>query len=83
MHWDGTVSVGNVITILMTLGGLMLGGFKIAVHLQRSSEAMNNLAAITERLQHAVEKQDSRIVTLETENVIRAEVEKRIGEHRP
>ena len=40
---------------------------------------MNNLAAITERLQHAVEQQDSRLVTLETENKIEKEVAVRMN----
>lgn len=79
MHWDGTVSFGNILTILTTLVGLIAGGVRIAFHLQRSSDAMNNLASITERLQHAVENQDNRLHTLETEQIIQKEVSKRIG----
>jgi len=79
MHWDGTVSFGNILTILTTLVGLIAGGVRIAFHLQRSSDAMNNLASITERLQHAIENQDNRLHTLETEQIIQKEVSKRIG----
>ena len=79
MHWDGTLSLGNILTILATFGGLVGGGVRIAFHLQKSSDAMNNLAAITERLQHAVEQQDSRLVTLETENKIEKEVAVRMN----
>lgn len=79
MHWDGTVSFGNILTILTTLVGLIAGGVRIAFHLQRSSDAMNNLASITERLQHAVESQDNRLHTLETEQIIQKEVSKRMG----
>ncbi len=79
MHWDGTVTFGNILTILTTLIGLIAGGIRIAFHLQRSSDAMNNLAAITERLQHAVESQDSRIGNLETEQTIQKEVAKRMS----
>jgi hypothetical protein len=79
MHWDGTVSFGNILTILTTLVGLIAGGVRIAFHLQRSSDAMNNLASITERLQHAVEHQDNRLHILETEQIIQKEVSKRIG----
>jgi adenylate kinase len=83
MHWDGTISFGNVLTILTTLIGLMAGGLKIAFHLQRSSDAMNNLAVITERLQHAVENQDSRLLSLETEREIQREVTKRMHSPNP
>ncbi len=79
MHWDPTISFGNIITILGMLAGLLVGGWKIAIHLQRSSDAMNNLAAITERLQQAVEQQDTRIGTLETEQTIQKEVAKRLS----
>ena len=79
MHWDGTVSFGNLLTILTTLIGLVAGGVRIAFHLQKSSDAINNLAAITERLQRAVEHQESRIVSLETEQTIQKEVAKRIA----
>lgn len=79
MHWDGTITFGNLLTILTTLGGLVIGGVRIAFHLQRSSDAMNNLAAITERMQHAVETQDSRLRNLETEHLIQKEVSKRMA----
>lgn len=83
MHWDGTVSFGNLLTILTTIIGLIAGGLKIAFHLQRSSDAMNNLAVITERLQHAVEMQDTRISGLETEQTIQKEVAKRMSSMGP
>ncbi len=78
MHWDGTITFGNILTILSVFIGLVGGGVRIAFHLQKSSDAMNNLAAITERLQHAVEQQDSRIITLETEQIIQKEVKARM-----
>lgn len=81
MHWDGTITFGNILTILTTIAGLIIGGVKIAFHLERSSNAMNSLAEITERLQSAVEGQDSRIITLENERVIQTEVSKRIHAH--
>jgi hypothetical protein len=83
MHWDGTISFGNVLTICTTLIGLMAGGWKIALHLQRSSDAMNNLAAITERLQHSVQEQDGRLRSLETEQEIQREVSKRVSAQTP
>ncbi len=78
MHWDGTITFGNILTILSVFIGLVGGGVRIAFHLQKSSDAMNNLAAITERLSQAVESQDSRIITLETEQKIQTEVKKRM-----
>lgn len=79
MHWDPTFSVGNLLTILVTLAGLMLGGFRIAVHLQRSSDAVNNLAAITERMQNGFDEHDRRINTVENELTIQREVTKRVA----
>ena len=81
MHWDGSVSLGSILTICTTLFGLILGGVRIAFHLQKSSDAMNNLAAITERLQLAVEKQDSRLYTLETARAVAAAIDKYVAEH--
>ena len=83
MHWDGTITFGNALTILTTLVGLVLGGFKIAVHLQHSSDATNNLAAITERMQESINDHDSRIGTLETEQRIEKEVARRVGHNGP
>lgn len=79
MHWDGTITFGNALTILTTLVGLVIGGFKIAVHLQRSSDAMNNMAAIIERMQQSVQDQDARLSSLEKEQDIQKEVSRRMG----
>jgi len=81
MHWDGSVSLGSILTICTTLFGLMIGGLRIAFHLQKSSDAMNNLAAITERLQLAVEKQDGRIYSLETDRAVATGIAKYIKDH--
>ena len=83
VNWDGTITFGNVLTIATTLIGLVGGGFKIAFHLQRSSDALNNLAAITERLQESTDKHDNRISHLETEQEIQREVSKRLGAMNP
>ena len=79
MHWDPSISVGNLLTIAAMVSSILIGGYKIALHLERSSAAMNNLAAITERLQKAVELQDSRIMTLEKSDAVDAEVRRRMG----
>jgi hypothetical protein len=81
MHWDGTVSLGSILTICTTLFGLILGGVRIAFHLQKSSDAMNNLASITERLQKAVEKQDGRLYSLEAAHAVAVAIDKYVAEH--
>ena len=61
MHWDGTVSLGNILTIPRPPSAVWLEGeFELRFICKKAQTPMNNLAAITERLQHAVEQQDSR-----------------------
>lgn len=79
MHWDATFSIGNLLTIVCTFMGLIVGGFRIAVHLQRSSDAVNNLAAITERMQKGFDLHDERITAVENELTIQREVTKRVA----
>lgn len=79
MHWDGTITFGNALTILTTLFGLIIGGAKIAMHLQRSSDAMNNMAAIIERMQESMQQHDNRLSLLETEQAIQKEVSNRMS----
>jgi hypothetical protein len=101
MHWDNTLSIGNIISACMILAALLIAFSKFVASSDKKltaitnslkesamsqsaalalvSAATNNLAAITERLQVAVEKQDSRILTLETEQKIQKEVHKRLA----
>ena len=101
MHWDNTLSIGNIISACMILAALLIAFSKFVASSDKKftalttalkesamsqsaalalvSAATNNLAAITERLQIAVEKQDSRILTLETEQIIRKEVGARLA----
>jgi hypothetical protein len=88
MHWDATISIGNVLTALAMIAGMLLAfnrhsiaAIKLAASIEANSNATNNLAAITQKLQLAVEAQDSRLVSLETEQKIAAEVERRLGRH--
>ena len=83
MHFDTTISLGNILTALAMLGTVAVAinrhnmtTLKLASSMEANSNATNNLAAITERLQRAVELQDSRLVHLETEQRISAEVAK-------
>lgn len=79
MHWDATFSIGNLLTIIATFAGLIVGGFRIAVHLQRSSDAVNNLASITARMQKGFDEHDQRINAVENELAIQREVTKRVA----
>ena len=97
MHWDGSVSVGSVLTLIAMLAAGLVGYAKfVHRHTQAIAEimsadaastaAINNLSAIVERLQTAVTVQNGRLAKVETAIAIAEGVEKRIAawkEHQP
>lgn len=75
MRWDGTVSIGNLISIAVTLVAVVMAVLKFvsnnnliqAAHTADNlalTNATNNLAAITERMQRALEHQGSQLDTV-------------------
>jgi hypothetical protein len=81
MHWDATISIGNVLTALAMIAGMLLAFNRHSIAAIKLAASIEALAAITQKLQLAVEAQDSRLVSLETEQKIAAEVERRLGRH--
>lgn len=81
MHWDATISIGNVLTALAMIAGTLLAFNRHSIAAIKLAASIEALAAITQKLQLAVEAQDSRLVSLETEQKIAAEVERRLGRH--
>jgi hypothetical protein len=83
MHWDGAISIGNVLTFLGMLGA-MLWGFNqfTSQHTKAIAEitnAINNLSVITDRLDKQVQIQNGRLVKVETVQAVQMEVERRMA----
>lgn len=83
MHWDGAVSIGNVLTFVGMMAALLWGFNQFtnrhSAAITQITDALNNMAHITDGLQKAVEKQNGRLARVETELLIRGEVEKRLA----
>jgi hypothetical protein len=83
MHWDGSISVGNILTFLGMVA-FILGAANRFMGQQKEQHqavttAVNNLSAITSRLDSAVQTQNGRLAKVETELAIRKEVERRLA----
>ena len=83
MHWDGTISVGNVLTFIGIIGAILLAFNRFTLKQERHSiettAAVNNLAAITDNLQKAVSVQNGRLAKVEITLAVNEEVEKRMA----
>lgn len=83
MHWDGTISVGNLLTIAVGLAGVLMAFWRFTVtqakHTLESTAAINNLAAITDRLEKAVALQNGRVAKLEIAKAVDEGIEARLA----
>jgi uncharacterized protein YlxW (UPF0749 family) len=83
MHWDSSVSIGNVLTVLAFLAGIFVAFNKfVSSHnsaVMSITAAVNNLSAICDRLQHSVEAQNTRLTSVENRLEIETEVQKRLA----
>lgn len=80
MHWDGSISMGNVLTFAGMLIALIVAFNKFVSGHKESSitltNAVNNLSTITKSLQDAIEKQNTKI---DSQNTRLSMVEKTIA----
>lgn len=83
MHWDGTISVGNLLTIIVGLAGVLMAFWRFTVaqakHTNETTLAVNNLAMITDRLEQAVALQNGRVAKLEIAKAVNEQVETRLA----
>lgn len=83
MHWDGSISFGNILTLLGMLGAMFWGfGQFTSRHtdaIGKITNAINNLSAIMDRLDKQVAIQNGRLVKVETIVAVREEVDRRIA----
>lgn len=83
MHWDGTISVGNLLTIIVGLAGVLMAFWRFTVtqakHTNETTLAINNLAMITDSLQKAVSVQNGRVAKLEIAKAVDEGIEARLA----
>lgn len=83
MHWDGSVSIGNVLTGATALAWILIALSRYAsshkVESATTAAAINNLAAITQDLRKEVQTQNGRLARVETTLAVREEVDKRMA----
>ena len=83
MHWDGSVSIGNVLTLIAMLCAMGIGYAKfIERHtsaITRITAALDNLSLTTGDLKEAVQVQNGRLVKVETALAVEAEVDRRMS----
>ena len=90
MHWDGSISLGTVLSLMAIMVTMGFGFHKFLQHqkqeyaVQRESHAMmtaalNNLSTITDRLDKAVQTQNGRLLKVETTLAVREEVDRRMS----
>ena len=83
MHWDGSVSVGNILTFLGMVAFILgaanrFAGQQKEQHLAMTN-AVNNLSAITDSLQKAVQTQNGRLAKVETRLEVEDQVSRRLA----
>lgn len=83
MHWDSSVSLGNIVSLIALLGAMVVG-FNVFVTRHNTAialitAAINNLSAVTDRLEKAVQVQNGRLVKVETVLAVREEVDRRMS----
>ena len=82
MHWDGSVSVGNILTFLGMVAFFLGAAHRFAAQQKEQhhtmTAALNNLSAITDNLQRAVATQNGRLVNVETRIKVEDEVARRL-----
>ena len=82
MHWDGSVSVGNILTFLGMVAFILGAANRFAGQQKEQhlavTNAVNNLSAITDNLQKAVAVQNGRLVSVETRIKVEDEVARRL-----
>lgn len=89
MHWDGSISMGNILTLVGMLIGLFITFNKfVSGHKEANislTGAVNNLSAITKALQDAIkqqndaiEKQSTRLSLVEKTIAVNDEVDRRM-----
>lgn len=87
MHFDGTISIGNILTSIGIIGAILVAfnrfTVKQAEHNLTTTNAINNLSSITDGMQKAVTLQNGRIAKLEISSAVAAEVERRISHANP
>ena len=82
MHWDGTVSLGNVMTIIITLAGVIITMFKLISRYDKSilllTVAVDSLKEAISLINLAMSAQQTKINAIE----IASEVTKQLrSEH--
>jgi hypothetical protein len=78
MHWDSSVSIGNVLTFI---GMVCLGLAAFLAFMRkhdRAIQSIDNLSGITDGLQKTIAIQNGRLAKVETKVAIREEVERRM-----
>jgi hypothetical protein len=86
MHWDGAISIGNILTLVAMLTAMAVG---FTQFVKRHSEAvmtlttaLNNLSHITDGLEKAVQIQNGRLAKVEMQIAVDQEVERRMKTQR-
>lgn len=82
MHWDGAVSIGNILSFIGIIGIILGALHRFTIRYERHSvgvtDAVNNLSSITDGLQKSVTIQNGRLAKVETAMAIHEEVERRM-----
>ena len=80
MHWDGTISLGNVMTIVITLSGVIIAMFKLISRYDKSilllTVAVDSLKEAISSIKLAISDQQTKIGIIE----IATEVTKQLRE---
>ena len=80
MHWDGTISLGNVISIVITLSGVIIAMFKLISRYDKSilllTVAVDSLKEAISSIKLAISEQQTKIGIIE----IATEVTKQLRE---
>lgn len=70
MHWDGSISVGNILTFIGIVAAILLAFNRFTVRHETSiasmTTALNNLSHITDTLSGDVKIQNGRLAKVET-----------------
>jgi hypothetical protein len=80
MHWDGTISLGNVMSIVIILSGVIIAMFKLISRYDKSilllTVAVDSLKEAISSIKLAISNQQTKIGTIE----IATEVTKQLRE---
>jgi hypothetical protein len=83
VHWDPSVSVGTLVSLFTMLGAMLWGLSRVSnAHARESATqtaALNNLAALTEGLQKAVQVQNGRLAKVETKLEVQEGVQRALA----